>query len=537
MSNVSPSAKSALAPVLPHAVADPSGPGAHAGRWQARLKNLIPTLNVGVSWASNFILVGGTFVVTPAILSALGEEKYGIWLLVMSFIGHMKILDLGMTSGCMKFSAAYYESGDRARLVQVFDSSVAIFGASGLLALLMTAALMRVLPALYPATLGGTEGLIAALGISMGLDLFCRPYAASLRGRSLFFVYDGIEIITYVIFKVALVLYLSRSGLSLWGLCVLSVLESVVRNAAVLGAAMRQCSWITLPRPWRAERAMMLMLIGYSGAMFLMALADMFRFQIQAAVIGYHLPDAPEQISIYGIGFRLILIASTTIGVVWSVLIPKFSGLSEKKDTEGLWALYRKASLNNGLLTVFGLVNIGVFGLPFLTLWIDKPWIPESYLVLLIALPGYFMAMLAGPANGLLAGTGRLKWVTAMTLIEALCNVGLSIALVDRLGIHGVTLGMALPMFVFRGVLFPLVLRREFNLKVREYWRIHARCLAVALFYSLITAALAFVPYRTFFELFIGCVCSTGVFGVLVYFLVPEWRATMARLPLLRAFA
>jgi O-antigen/teichoic acid export membrane protein len=490
---------------------------------QPNLPGWLPALNVSVSWTSNLVLVVGSFVVTPAILHAIGVDMYDTWLLVMSFVTQMRILDLGMTSGCMKFSAANYEKGDRARLLEVFNTSVAIFGASGLLACLVTFGFAYLLPDFYP-RLENSEGIIIALGLGMAIDLVCRPFAASLRSRSYFFVYDGIELATYFVFKLGLVLYLSSRGLSLWWLAMLSLSESIVRNGTVLIIAMWLCNWTRRPNPLRAERTMMWMLLTYSGALFLMAIADLLRFQIDAAVIDKFLPEATGQITTYGIGFRLLMLATTTIGVIWSVLVPRFSGLAEKGATDELWALYRKATFNTGLLTVFGLVNITVFGLPFLKLWLHAPWVSDSYKVMLIAIPAYFIGLISGPAGGILAGVGKLKWQTAITIAEALCNVVLSIVLVQHYGIFGVCLGTAIPMILFRGVAFPIVLKKELGLSISSYYRMHLPILLLTLGYSALIAGFGFLNYHNYLELIIACTLSSAIFVALIFISFPQVR-------------
>ncbi len=489
-----------------------------------RLLDHLPALNVGVSWINSLLVTLGSFIVTPAILGGLGDQHYGIWLLITSFVGHMRILDLGMTSGCMKYTAGSFERGDRTQLQSIFNTSVAMFGAAAVLALLATVALTFTLPLAYPQLLAAQHAVIFVLGLSFVVDLLLRPYSASLRARSYFFVYDAVEIVTYLIFKLGLVLYLSHAGMSLWTLCVLSLCESVLRNLIVLGFTLRVCDWTARPDPRRLDRAMFGTLLKYSSVVFLIGLADLFRFQIDAAVIGYWMPDAPHQISIYGIGFRLVGIVAFSIGVVWAVLIPRFSGLSEKGDTQGILELLRRTSLTTGLLTVFGLVNIGVFGLPFLQLWLDKPWVTESYIITMIALPAYGIAMLHGPAGGMLSGMARLRGQSIITILEAACNVALSIALVGPLGIYGVCLGTAIPMLFFRGLAFPWVVKRETGIGFVEYYRMHARAGLVGAVYLPCVAGFAFLYYANFTTLLLACMASTGIYAVLLVALVPQAR-------------
>ncbi len=479
----------------------------------------LSTINVVVSWTSNLVVTIGSFVVTPAILGALGEQTYGVWLLITSFVGQMRILDLGMTSGCMKFTAASYESGDRAGLRKVFNTSVAVFGCAAAIALLVTTCLSQFLPTQY-AALKGYETIIFVTGLAFVIDLMCRPYSSSLRGRSFFFVYDSVEISTYLIFKLGLVLYFAHLGLSLRTLCMLTLGDAIVRNLIVIVCANRACNWTTQIAPSSVDKQMFKKLVTYSSAVFLINIADLFRFQIDSAVIGKFLSN--DQIAVFGIGFRLIGIASTTIGVIGAILIPRFSGLYARGDRAGCLDLLRQANLATGMFTIFGLLNIGVFGHAFLHLWIKKPWIDDSYTVMMIGLPAYIVVLLQGPAGGMLSGIGKLKWQTIITFIEAGCNVALSIILVQRMGIFGVVLGTAIPMIIVRGIVFPFVVRHELGISIRDYWSMHARTAKLGAVYLLLISGFSLLTYSNFFELFGACAASALIFCALLWIWVPE---------------
>ena len=497
---------------------------------QSKLHQHLPTLNVGVSWANSILAAAGSLIVTPALLHSLGVRDYGIWLLTLSFVGQLRILDLGMSTGCMKFSASALASSDRTQLRRVFNTSATIFTVAGSLALAGTLVLMFALPRLYPAMLGDLQGVIAVLGVALALDFFFRPYAASLRARSLFFVYDGVEIVTYTIFKLGLVLYFSYLGMSLWWLCLLTLAETVARNMIVFFLSLKYCRWTSVPNLRDIDRAMLGKLFLFSGACFLMGVADLFRFQFQTGAIGYFMEDAPTAITIYGIGLRLIWLAAMSIGVIGAVMVPRFSELTDRGEHQEIRRLLQKYTLNTGILTGFALVSLGVFGETFLRLWIRKPWVDECYLIALIALPGYFVAMVQSPATGLLTGAGRLKWQTAMTLAEALVNVCLTLVLIKPFGLIGVCLAMAVPMLVFRVFVFPWVLRKELGISIRDYGRMHVTTAGVTVTYLVAILGFAFIPYDGILPFLVACIAATAIFCVIVALWVPEARQRGLRL-------
>ncbi|WP_437913997.1 lipopolysaccharide biosynthesis protein [Sorangium sp. So ce302] len=502
-----------------------SKPVSVASRWS----RLLPVGNVSASWLNTLVSTAGGFIVTPALLGALGEINYGIWLLITSFIFQLRILDLGMSNGTMKFTAGACERGNNRELTSVWSASLLLFGAAALLTLGVTNVLMMVLPSVYPASLGKHRDIILALGVGTALELLLRPYAACLRARSLFFVCDATETVSYAVFKLGLVLYFAATGsMSLALLCGITVTEVVFRNVVVASAALKLAPWTRRLTPRAADRATLVKLTRYGGATLLINLADVLRFQIDSAVIGCFMPGALENISIYSIGIRLVTIAWYSIGVIGAVLIPRFSGLSEKGDAAGLTRLLERANLVTGLFTAYVLVNIAALGPDLLALWIDKPWISQSSTVMLLMLPSYYVMLLHGPAASLLAGSGKLRGQMSITAVEAIANVALSVALVRPFGIYGVCLGTAIPMMLVRGIVFPIVVKKELGIGVLRYYRTHLPTVAIAAVYSIVIVAARFLPIHGLLSLIAAGVANTLFFAVLVLAFIPEARQLIA---------
>jgi O-antigen/teichoic acid export membrane protein len=496
----------------------------------ATLRRLQHVANVVVSQLNTAIVMAGSFVVTPAILYGLGDSQYGGWLLINSFISYMRFLDLGTSSGTVKFAAGAHERGDDSDLRRVFDTSTAMFLVLGALAFVATLGLTLLLPRLYPTIAGDQGTTILLLGLGMTIDMCLRPFAAALRMRSLFFVYDALEIVTYSIFKLGLVLYFAYGpGLSYRVLAFLTLGETAVRMLIITGAALVVSPAVRRIHPFRAERAMVRKLATMGAAVSIIMIADIVRFQVDAGVIGYFLPQSPESISIFGVGTRLASIAYTAIGVIGAVLMPKFSGLSETGDKAGLLNLLRRGSSSTGLVSSFVLVNIAVLGPNFLALWLKKPWIAESSRILLVVLPGYYIALLTGPSAGLLVGNGKLRGLTLLTVAEAIVNFVLSVVLIKAIGIIGVAIGTAIPLIVFRGVVFPILLHKEIGLRPLDYGRMHARAMGIGLVYLLLVGGLSWVPLTSYARFLLLGIGSTIIFLLLALALVPEVRAALHR--------
>jgi len=102
---------------------------------RARSDRWLALGNLAASWSCQIIGIAGSFIVTPALIFGLGEAQYGAWLLVNSFITHLRTLDLGMSEGTLKFTAGALAREDAEGLRRIHSSSLVMFAGAASLAL------------------------------------------------------------------------------------------------------------------------------------------------------------------------------------------------------------------------------------------------------------------------------------------------------------------------------------------------------------------------------------------------------------------
>jgi O-antigen/teichoic acid export membrane protein len=490
-------------------------------------------LNVVAGQANMAIFTGGSLVVTPAVIGALTDARYGGWLLINSFIGYLRMLDLGTSAGTVKFGAGAHARGDQRELRGILDTSTAMFLGIAGLAAVATVVLALVLPVAFPTMLAHERLTILTLGGAGVLDLAFRPFSASLRLRSFYFVHDAMETICYCVFKLGLVLYFAYSKqLDYEVLALLTLGEYGTRIVLVMICALVIAPYARRINPFHAQRVMVKKLATMGAAVSVIMVADIVRFQLDATVIGAVMPDSPVSISIFGIGTRLLSIAYGAIGVIGNVLSPRFSALHETGDHDGMVTLLRRQSLAQGLVAAFVLGSTAILGPHFLRLWLHEPWIDQSIVIMQILLPAYFIALLATPGQAMLFGSGKLRGLTWLTVAEAIANLVLSIALVYPLGIYGVAIGTAIPLAVFRGIVFPWLMHRDADFTLGAYWRMHVPAISVGIAFVALCGAGLWLRVDTWPRLVATGLGMLVVFLLLVVAFVPagrEWIVAKVR--------
>src|SRR5262245_26449966 len=94
--------------------------------------------NATANWLGFAGQVIVAFFLTPVLNQALGLDRYGIWSLVESILAYLVLLDFGIGASVVRFVAKFETTQDYQQVNRVFSTSICLFAAAGLLALVLT---------------------------------------------------------------------------------------------------------------------------------------------------------------------------------------------------------------------------------------------------------------------------------------------------------------------------------------------------------------------------------------------------------------
>ena len=80
--------------------------------------------NVTSSWMS--LLVNGIlgFFLAPFIIHHLGDDAYGLWILICSITGSYGLFDLGIRSSVVRYVSKFHAVGDREELSRLISTTL-----------------------------------------------------------------------------------------------------------------------------------------------------------------------------------------------------------------------------------------------------------------------------------------------------------------------------------------------------------------------------------------------------------------------------
>jgi O-antigen/teichoic acid export membrane protein len=142
------------------------------------------------------------FIMSPIIIRALGNRDYGLWELVMSVIGYMGLLDLGIGPALVRFVAVADGKQDKDDLQKTISTSFVFFVVVG-----VAAVLSFLLLGYFPAIIAGSEAkdianlgtVFMLLGLNAGMTFPLQVFIATLMGVQRHYFINNVRILLLVV--------------------------------------------------------------------------------------------------------------------------------------------------------------------------------------------------------------------------------------------------------------------------------------------------------------------------------------------------
>lgn len=410
------------------------------------------------------------FVLTPCLLSTLGERHYGIYLFAGLFTGWCGLIDFGLTTAVSRFITLRYTQGDDRRLQETGNTALILFSILGLIVLLVsgTAALVTIsiYRAIPDAELIALVILIAGGGF--GVSKLMDGVSGIINGTMRQDLTASRNLIFRVLFGLVALAILKLGGrvISLViGNFILTVLQ-----LAVLTLLVRKAYPTFKFSLKKFNRSRVRELLGYSVYTFITQIGDLMIQRSDLLLITAFF--SIEEMARYNLA---VVIFSSYYGSFINAMSVWMTNWFTHLQTAGMtveleqWRrIFYKLSTYITFFMSFGLI---AWGKAFLTRWIGTDCL--DLVPCLILISGAF-ALCRGHSEvnlRFLQGIACHKYYAWVLIAQGFLGVLFSLLLI-RLGygLWGVALGAVIPMLAIHLLAVPLIvchLRRE---SVLEYW-------------------------------------------------------------------
>ena len=425
-------------------------------------------INVGMNWVAMATGMVVPFFLAPFVVRHLGATVYGIWILAVSTVAYLNMLDLGLRSAIVRFVSKSATEG------KIEDAQKAI-GATlwfrlviaGCVALI-SVGLAVWFPHLFkiPSDLQHAAQitvLLCALGVAV--SLLAGVYSGVLTAIHRFDILSSITVLQTLGRATGVVLIL-RSGHGLIALACWEFLIVLLSSVALFVAALKMyppCRIFTL----RPHLETLKSVWSYSFKTFIIIVAVQIVFYTDNIVVGAFL--SVGLVTFYSIAGSLAMYSGQVSTSMGSTFIPMASSLDASGQSASLQRLLlRGTQAMLGLMLPIGLTLL-LRGKTFIGLWMGPQYSETSGTILQILLISQFFTIANSTAGQIAYGVDKHKTVATWAAIEAALNLGLSVILVKTVGIYGVAWGTSLSQALIHLIFWPRFVKRELGVAASTY--------------------------------------------------------------------
>jgi O-antigen/teichoic acid export membrane protein len=479
----------------------------HAQKWQI-------IRNVGSSWSALAINVAVGIFLSPFILHRLGDAAFGIWVLIFSVTGYYGLFDLGIRSSIIRYVSKYTATDDREKLTQFVNTALFSYTGIGVVSMVLTFLLSSSIERFFtipPELHAQARLLLLMVGASVSLGFPLGVIGGMLEGLQRFYILNWTSI-GATLARAALIVYFLNRGYGLLTVALITVIlptfSSILRGILVF----RLC-----PVPLglkHVDRTAFRHMANYGSTTFLVLVASRLRFRTDELVLGKMM--SLVAVTWFNIGARIVDYAQEFVSSLAQVFVP----MASQSEATGNLDRVRKIYIAGNRACAFLILPITailiILGKHIIRIWVGGRYVPHSYPVLVVMIIPFTLMLSQAASGRVLFGLGKHQTLAAVTLIEGIANLILSIALVPALGIVGDALGTAIPLSFTCLVFLPRHLKKQIGVPVGTFLR-EAYTLPILLTMPLVAvlwlANRLFYP-RNLIQLTLEILAVTSIYGV-----------------------
>ena len=474
--------------------------------------------NVIWNWLGIAITMGLGLILSRFLINRLGEDVYGLWMVIAALTAYFGLMDLGIRGSVGRYIAFYRAQQDPEEVNRVLNTSlVALCGVGGAISI-ATLIAVWVFPRFFTAPPGLENTARIALlivGLNLALTFPFAIFDSVLWAMQRFDLLNLIDIPVGIL-RTALAFYFIGRGDGLLALAIIAMSTSAL--AAIIKAVLSFRIEPQLRLQVRcASMATARKIYGYGVWSFLLAAAREGRDKLSPILIGSLLNL--NFVTVFSIAARLIGIATQFVVASTGVLTPVSTALHAQDKTDKQQRLFVEGGKYCTAISLYFLLFFIVLGKSVILLWMGAKGpqiIDEGAARLLdVLVIGEVIPMSQWVTYSMILGMAKHRLSAVLAVVEVGLMVGLMIALVHPMELMGVCIAVAISGTLCRGIFQIIYGCHLIRLSV---WRYMAEALLRPTILALLTGVvLYFVAARYPADTWVK-LGAYGVFFSLMYF-------------------
>lgn len=401
------------------------------------------------------IIIG--FLMMPFFIRVLGEDLYGLWIVISSVVGTYYLLDMGFSQAITRYVAKYIHQQNPQAANRVINTALVIYSSLGLLVFLAS-----IVAAQFGAErlMEGSEHvelaqiLLVIMGLSLALEFPAKSFPGIISAYLRYDVIAAVRLIKGILDASLIYIFLSQ-GYGLIAMALITLITGILSTAVYVFYANRLFTHIEYKRSL-IDLSTFKDVFHFSKWVFIFDVNSTVREKMDIWFIAFYQSSAV--LTVYYVAVRLTEYAIQFLQQATGFTNPIFTEYYAKGETEKLQrAVSAFIKINLMLGSVF-LVGFALVGESFIRLWMGSEFAyHQAWNCLVILSLGRFAVHFSAPLQSLMMTVNRHKIGAWVSVWETLASAVLLWLLVPKYGIEGAALAIALPIGIGRLIVVPIL--------------------------------------------------------------------------------
>ena len=392
-------------------------------------------------------------ILTPVIISKIGTTDYGIYVLVLGFIGSFGLLDLSISTSFVRFISEHYNKNEKENALVVINTGFLFYlifsaavAAAGFIFKEQLLSLVNIPP---------DKAQLANTAFTFGLIIFFLGSSFSIFNSvliSLQQMYMGaIASIAVSVLYFTAILVLLLTGYGLLSIMLVQMASIVVSIIITIILAKKAMPYLKISPAYFRKKWLRSM--------------GSFGFQMQVSKLSTFASEKYDEfllgaftnlsnVTLYNIGNKAAGYGKFVPSQLIAPVPPAAAELSAKNETEKLKQLYIESTKYINTLSIPIFFFLFVFAGEIFAAWMGSGY-ETSAVILRILSAGYLANfILSVPGNIIIPNTGKPKYQMYEGLIFLSVNLAASYILIKNYGITGAAIGNAVSAIIASSYIF-----------------------------------------------------------------------------------
>ena len=424
------------------------------------------------------------FLITPYIISSLGDAEYGVYKTIAALAGTIMVLDVGLGGTVTRYVAKYRATNEEHRISEFVSMSFLQATILCVVIAFVSIGIVLLVPYTYAKTFTQTQIdkaqlLFAVFALNMLLHVWGGILSGIITGHNQFIFSNTVKLLRIFIRAICVIILLQMCSNAL----VLVLLDTVV----IVVFMVVETIYIQKNFPVRIQRTRLdTSLFFESGKYTLLAFLVSMVYQVGGnldnVVIGAI--SGPALVTIYSIGLLIYnMFQNLSMGIAGLMLPTVSKTLENDKNNENTTNLIVRVGRAQFILLGAAATGFICIGKDFINLWIGPDYKDVYLITIILMLPAMF-ELCVNTCLAVLRAKNKTAFFTLVMILSAALNAGITILAVKYWSYLGAAIGTALSVIVGNLVVMNIYFTKKMELPmIKIYAMILSRiwlCLLIA---------------------------------------------------------